>query len=134
MDAINELRCINTKAMKTRYYLTPIEHFDYNLPSTSTAIDNVNNCLSKKLNFNDWSAAAVIINKSRKILDETVVLLPKVLESVKSLDCRKNVVISDSEFVRSNNLLGLPIYDKLYQHLGAIVSTRSISKMTRLFK
>lgn len=116
--------------------MKPIRATDQNLPSTSSDIFNndnisVDNDTNKKQNFNDWGGAAISINKARKVLDESVVLLPKVLEAIKSVDWKCNEPISDSSFVHCNNMYGSPNYNKLYQHLGAIVSSRSTTKMKR---
>lgn len=130
LETINELRNINKDAMKNRYFLTAI---NCNYPSTSSIIININEGSQSKINFNNWVDVALIINKSRKILDETVVLLPKVLNAVEFEDNdEKNVKISDSKFVRANEFQGSINYNKLYQHLSTIVSARSINKITRL--
>lgn len=82
--------------------------------------------------FTDWFSVATQVVKIRKIADETPAVLTKILGDVKIINGPEgNVPISNSPYVPSNNLLGGADYEQIYQHLSALVGSRSLSRAKR---
>lgn len=118
--AIQELRNINKKASKKRVLLRTVKDRNH-VPRSQ----------SSKHDFHDFSAAASIISKARRIGDDTSVVLPKFFSEIAVEQRTSNIPISNSPYVRPNNLMGAPNFVRIYKHIAAIMSSRSILKGRR---
>uniref|UniRef100_A0A915DAH5 Uncharacterized protein n=1 Tax=Ditylenchus dipsaci TaxID=166011 RepID=A0A915DAH5_9BILA len=115
VNAIEVLRDLNTQATANRYcYDQAIADQKHSSPGTP------------KNDLKDWLSVALQINKTKKINDESSVLLPKLLSELPSTS--QPISQAEATFQNSNDAVEHPDYSKVYHLLNSILTSRSVNK------
>jgi len=98
------------------------------------SVQQPDNAESSKVSAAHNSAELInYVRKSRRLADETPVVLSLILEkycetAAREPNANKYVPISTSPCVKSDGMIGVPHYDDIYQQLSLLVCSRSLHK------
>ncbi|KAI1729191.1 hypothetical protein DdX_01414 [Ditylenchus destructor] len=120
LDAVNQLRDVNQQATASRF--------------TQNAVrENGETEHETKNQFEDWISVVAFANKSRKIADDSSLLMPKVLREIPEIVDKEIVdrkpTSNDDDIIEENER---PNYKKIYQYVGDLLTSRSLHKATSL--
>ncbi|KAI1721381.1 hypothetical protein Ddc_07833 [Ditylenchus destructor] len=121
LDAVKQLRDVNQQATTNRF--------------TSNAVnENGETEQEAKNQFEDWISVVAFANKSRKIADDSSLLMPKVLREIPETVDKETVdrkpTSNDDDIIIEE--FEKPNYKKIYQYVGDLLTSRSLHKATSL--